>query len=146
MKATDNEIVCPHCSKLFKIDESGYADILKQVHDHEFEKQLSERLTLAEKEKKIEIELAKAKAANEFQQDVASKDAEIQSLKSRLEGSDAALKLAVTEALSAIEKERDALKAKVDANEIANKLAITEAVNHWRRQKIKSENKVDGWS
>ncbi len=142
MKATDNEIVCPHCSKLFKIDESGYADILKQVHDHEFEKQLSERLTLAEKEKKIEIELAKAKAANEFQQDVASKDAEIQSLKSRLEGSDAALKLAVTEALSAIEKERDALRAKVDANEIANKLAITEAVNIVQRERDEYRNEL----
>lgn len=142
MQATDNEIVCPHCSKLFKIDESGYADILKQVHDHEFEKQLKERLALAEKEKKIEIELAQAKAANEFQQDVASKDAEIQSLKSRLESSDAALKLAVTEALSAIEKERDALKAKVDANEISNKLAITEAVNIVQRERDEYKNEL----
>lgn len=142
MQATDNEIVCPHCSKLFKIDESGYADILKQVHDHEFEKQLKERLALADKEKKIEIELAQAKAANEFQQDVASKDAEIQSLKSRLESSDAALKLAVTEALSAIEKERDALKAKVDANEISNKLAITEAVNIVQRERDEYKNEL----
>ena len=142
MQATDNEIVCPHCSKLFKIDESGYADILKQVHDHEFEKQLKERLALAEKEKKIEIELAQAKAANEFQKDVASKDAEIQSLKSRLESSDAALKLAVTEALSAIEKERDALKAKVDANEISNKLAITEAVNIVQRERDEYKNEL----
>ncbi len=142
MQATDNEIVCPHCSKLFKIDESGYADILKQVHDHEFEKQLKERLALAEKEKKIEIELAQAKAANEFQKDVASKDAEIQSLKSRIESSDAALKLAVTEALSAIEKERDALKAKVDANEISNKLAITEAVNIVQRERDEYKNEL----
>jgi len=142
MQATDNEIVCPHCSKLFKIDESGYADILKQVHDHEFEKQLKERLALAEKEKKIEIELAQAKAANEFQQDVASKDAEIQSLKAKLQSSDAALKLAVTEALSAIEKERDALKAKVDANEISNKLAITEAVNIVQRERDEYKNEL----
>ena len=142
MQVTDNEIVCPHCSKLFKIDESGYADILKQVHDHEFEKQLKERLALAEKEKKIEIELAQAKAANEFQKDVASKDAEIQSLKSRLESSDAALKLAVTEALSAIEKERDALKAKVDANEISNKLAITEAVSIVQRERDEYKNEL----
>ena len=142
MQVTDNEIVCPHCSKLFKIDESGYADILKQVHDHEFEKQLKERLALAEKEKKIEIELAQAKAANEFQKDVASKDAEIQSLKSRIESSDAALKLAVTEALSAIEKERDALKAKVDANEISNKLAITEAVNIVQRERDEYKNEL----
>lgn len=46
-----NEIICPHCSKAFKIDESGYADILKQVHDREFDKQLHARLEQAEKEK-----------------------------------------------------------------------------------------------
>ena len=46
-----NEIICPHCGKAFKIDEAGYADILKQVRDSEFEQQLHERLELAEKEK-----------------------------------------------------------------------------------------------
>jgi hypothetical protein len=39
-----NEIICPHCDKAFKIDEAGYADILKQVRDGDFEKQLNERL------------------------------------------------------------------------------------------------------
>jgi len=43
-----NEIICPHCSKAFKIDEAGYADILKQVRNSEFERQLHERLELAE--------------------------------------------------------------------------------------------------
>jgi hypothetical protein len=130
-----NEIICPHCSKAFKIDESGYADILKQVHDREFEKQLSERLELAEKEKKIALELAQAKTSREFQKDMAGKDAEIQNLKSKLESSESALRLAVTEALSAVEKERDALKAKVEANEIANKLAITEAVSSIQKER-----------
>ena len=54
MKNEINEIVCPHCYKPFKIDESGYADILKQVHNHEFEKELHERLSLEEKNKKFE--------------------------------------------------------------------------------------------
>ena len=45
-----HEIMCPNCKKAFKIDETGYADILKQVRDKEFEKQLNERLELAEKE------------------------------------------------------------------------------------------------
>ena len=43
-----HEIICPHCGKAFKIDEAGYADILKQVRDSEFEQQLHERLELAE--------------------------------------------------------------------------------------------------
>jgi hypothetical protein len=135
-----NEIICPHCSRAFKIDESGYADILKQVHDREFEKQLNERLELAEKEKKIAIELAHAKASNEFQKDVAGKDAEIQSLNSKLESSESALRLAVTEALSSVEKERDALRAKVESNEIANKLAITEAVSSVQKERDELKN------
>ena len=46
-----HEIICPHCSKAFKIDEAGYADILKQVRDGECEQQLHERLELAERAK-----------------------------------------------------------------------------------------------
>ncbi len=137
-----NEIICPHCSKAFKIDESGYADILKQVHDREFEEQLNERLELAEKEKKIALELAQAKASSEFQKDVAGKDAEIQSLRSKLESSESALRLAVTEALSSVEKERDALKAKVEANEIATKLAITEAVSGVQKERDELKNNL----
>ncbi|KVD58694.1 hypothetical protein WI87_15580 [Burkholderia ubonensis] len=52
-----HEIICPHCGKAFKIDESGYADILKQVRDSEFEKQLHERLELAEEDKRNAVEL-----------------------------------------------------------------------------------------
>jgi hypothetical protein len=125
MKNEINEIVCPHCSKPFKIDESGYADILKQVHNHEFEKELQERLSLEEKNKKIEIELAQANAASKFQREVAAKDAEIQGLKSQLDSNESARKLAVTQALSAVEKERDALKAQLEKSEVTNKLAIT---------------------
>ena len=47
-----NEIICPNCGKAFKIDEAGYADILKQVRDGDFEKQLHERLELAEQDKR----------------------------------------------------------------------------------------------
>ena len=57
-----NEIQCPHCSKAFKVDETGYANILKQVYDHEFENQLSERLTQKEREQASELKLAKMDA------------------------------------------------------------------------------------
>ena len=53
-----HEIICPHCGKAFKIDEAGYADILKQVRDSEFEQQLHERLELAEQDKRNAVELA----------------------------------------------------------------------------------------
>ncbi|MDO8990034.1 MAG: DUF2130 domain-containing protein [Sideroxyarcus sp.] len=104
-----NEIKCPHCGKAFKIDEAGYANILKQVRDTDFEKQLHERLELAEQDKQNAIELAKTKAANESQKAAAAKDTEIQELKAKLEAGEVARKLAVSEALKSVEKERDSL-------------------------------------
>ncbi len=109
-----HEIICPHCGKAFKIDEAGYADILKQVRDADFERQLHERLELAEQDKKNAIELARTKAASESQKYAAAKDAQIQELKAKLDASEAAQKLAVTEALSNVEKERDALASELE--------------------------------
>lgn len=108
-----HEINCPHCKKAFKIDETGYADILKQVHDTEFEQQLRERLALAEQDKQNAVELAIARITGQLEKAAAAKDADIQELKARLDAGEAAQKLAVAEALSALEKERDRL-----ANEI----------------------------
>lgn len=109
-----HEIICPHCGKAFQIDEAGYANILKQVRDADFEKQLHDRLELAERDKRNAVELAQSKLASEMQTAAVAKDSEIQELKARLDAGEVARKLAVSEALSAVEKERDAL-----ANELA---------------------------
>ena len=120
-----HEIICPHCSKAFKIDEAGYADILKQVRDGAFEQQLHERLELAEQDKRNAVELAQAQVASDMQKSAVAKDSEIQALKAKLDAGEVARKLAVTEALSDVQKERDAL-----ANELAqakrDKLAASE--------------------
>lgn len=108
------EIICPSCGKAFKIDESVYADILKQVRDGEFEKQLHERLELAEIDKRNAVELARAKVATELQSATAEKDAEIQRLKSELDAGDVAKRLAVSEAQRALVRERDALVNEID--------------------------------
>ncbi|MEN9628174.1 MAG: hypothetical protein RJA10_1401, partial [Pseudomonadota bacterium] len=104
-----HEINCPHCGKAFKIDEAGYANILKQVRDDDFEQQLHERLQRAEQDKQHAIELATARAASELQKAAAAKDAEIHGLQARLEAGEVARRLAVAEALGNVEKERDAL-------------------------------------
>jgi hypothetical protein len=104
-----HEITCPHCQKAFKIDEAGYADILKQVRDREFEQQLRERLELAEQDKRNAVELATTKVTSESERAAAAKDAEIQELKARLEAGEVTQRLAVTEALGTMEKERDKL-------------------------------------
>ncbi|WP_431258806.1 DUF2130 domain-containing protein [Roseateles chitinivorans] len=134
-----HDIICPHCGKAFKIDEAGYADILKQVRDTDFEKQLHERLALAEQDKRNAVELAQAKTAGELQKAAALKDGEIQELKARLDAGEVQRKLAVSEALAALEKQaqqsaaaKDAeiqsLKAKLDAAGVTQQLAMSQAV------------------
>ena len=108
-----HEIICPHCGKAFKIDDAGYADILKQVRDADFDKQLHERLALAEKDKLKAVELAEAKMAGELQKAAAAKDSEIQTLKAQIDEAKVQSQLAVTQAISAIERERDALASQL---------------------------------
>lgn len=133
-----NEIICPHCHKAFKVDEAGYADILKQVRDHQFEEELHNRLQLAEKEKESAVKLAEATIKNALQEQLAQKDAALAKLKSEKEV-ELAQKLAQKEAEVAQLKadktnELTQLKAQLDNAKIAEKLAITEAV-----QKIEKE-------
>lgn len=137
-----HEIICPNCGKAFKIDEAGYADILKQVRDTEFDKQLDQRLALAEKDKQAAVELAMAKASSDMQKAAAAKDAEIQELKSKIDSTQVEQKLAVTTALGEVEKERDALvnklnlaDAKLGETEMAHKLAITQAINELEKER-----------
>jgi hypothetical protein len=118
-----NEIKCPHCGKAFKVDEAGYADILKQVRDSEFEQQLHDRLELAEKEKLSAVELAENKVRNEMQEAAAVKDAEILELKGKLSTNEVALKLAITEAVSAVEKEREELKSSLKQAQLEKQLS-----------------------
>ena len=126
-----NEIICPHCKKAFKIDEAGYADILKQVRDHQFEEEIKNRLNLADKEKESAVKLAEANIRNSLQEQLAKKERELAELraqkevelsqklaqkqsellqiKSQLENAEVAKKLAINEAIQKIEKERDDL-------------------------------------
>ena len=176
-----HDIICPHCSKAFKVDEAGYADILKQVRDREFEQQLTKRLALAEQDKRNAIELAMAKkqqelqeleaqlrnrdmqqqlavkqavTASEKQRDLLAtelqqlretsataaqvaesrfakeiqtltlqKEAELRDVKAKLEASGMQTKLAVTEALTGLEKERDQLRSELNQSELKHQLA-----------------------
>jgi hypothetical protein len=139
-----NEIICPNCKKAFKVDEAGFADILKQVRDHQFEEELKARLHLAEKEKVNAIKLAeanlknalqeeltkkdkelsvlKAESSNELAKKLAEKQLEISEMKSRIESAELQKKLEVSEALKAIEKERDSLANALKTKETEKQL------------------------
>ena len=128
-----NEIICPKCKTAFKVDEAGFADIVKQVRDHQFQEELENRLTLAEKEKESAVKLAEATLKNRLQEDLAKKDkelseklatkeAEIAQIKSKLDNAELQKKLSVTEAVQKIEKERDDLVNNLKSKEIESQL------------------------
>ncbi|MBO9645074.1 MAG: DUF2130 domain-containing protein [Pseudacidovorax sp.] len=128
------DIQCPHCGKAFKIDESGYADILKQVRDSDFDRQLHERLELAEQDKRSAVELARAQLASELEKKAAAREAEILALKAKLDAGEVARRLAVNEALGGIERERDQL-----AHELAQARQERESAARLAEARLASE-------
>ncbi|MDI9357725.1 MAG: DUF2130 domain-containing protein [Phycisphaerales bacterium] len=126
-----NEIICPNCKKAFKIDEAGFADIVKQVRDHQFQEELQNIRNLAAKDKENAVKLAeahirsaaqehlakkdkelaefKAKTALELNQQLNTKNTEIAQLRGAINGFEVEKKLAITEAVKNIEKDRDNL-------------------------------------
>jgi hypothetical protein len=116
-----NEIICPNCKKAFKIDEAGFADIVKQVRDNQFEEEITSRLKLAEKEKESAVKLAEANIKNSAQEQMATKDHEyaelkaqkeneLLKLKSKIDNAEVEKKLAINEATQKVVKELDELK------------------------------------
>ncbi|MDE5419031.1 DUF2130 domain-containing protein [Labilibaculum sp. DW002] len=139
-----NEIICPNCKKAFKVDEAGFADILKQVRDHQFEEELKNRLILAEKEKANAVKLAEANITNTLQKELAEKDKKLSELKAQ---SDTEL----SEKLTAKESEISEMKAMIEKAETEKKLAVTEATKEIEKErddlvnnlKIKETEKVN---
>ncbi len=117
-----HEIICPHCKKAFTIDEAGYADILKQVRDREFESALHAQMAQADREKKIAIELAESRMASGLEKEAAKQEVEIERLKAELTSAALEKQLAVTTAVSTLEKERDDLARNLKSFETEQKL------------------------
>lgn len=130
-----NEIICPHCKKAFKVDEAGYADILKQVRDHQFEEEISNRLALAEKEKQDAVKLAEANIKNSLQEQLAEKDRQLTELK-------ASSTKELTEKLSQKDNELTQLKAKIENANTEKTLAIREAIQKIEKERDQLANDV----
>lgn len=120
-----NEIICPNCKKAFKIDDAGFADILKQVHDEEFTKEIREREKIFLEDKENAVKLAEVKAKNILQEDIAKKDTELAELKSKITSAELEKKLAVSEAVNKVEKERDGLAGELKIKETEKQLLET---------------------
>ena len=120
-----NEIKCPHCGEAFTVDESGYAAILNQVRDQEFQREVDARVSLAEKSREQEVALAVTKAEEALRAQIAERDGELVNLKAQLsvQQQQASMETqiavqraeaAAKDAQVAVERERDDLLGKVE--------------------------------
>ena len=120
-----NEIKCPHCGEAFTVDESGYAAILNQVRDQEFQREVDARVSLAEKSREQEVALAVTKAEEALRAQIAERDGELVNLKAllRVQQQQASMstqiavqraEAAAKDAQVAVERERDDLRGKVE--------------------------------
>ena len=127
------DIICPSCKTSFKLDDAGFADIVKQVRDDQFSEELNHRLAIAEKEKFNAVMLAEANLKNTLQQELSKKEQEISALKSRkeleleqirakVEQAEQEKRQAVLEATRTIEKERDGLLNQLSNKEVERQL------------------------
>ncbi|MDP4806217.1 MAG: DUF2130 domain-containing protein [Crocinitomicaceae bacterium] len=119
-----NEIKCPHCQKSFNLDDAGYADILKQVRNHEFDIELEKREKEHERQRQEALKLADAQANEKLQVALRTKDTELAELRAKVSTEVAELKaqlgnfelqksLAVREAVALIEQDKNKLASEL---------------------------------
>ena len=158
-----SEIKCPNCDKAFKIDESGYNDILKQVRDDQFQKEINniKNLSIKEKETAVELALAKSKSAykqqiatNDFKfkeiiaknadqhfKDISNKRIEIERLKSAINNFEKDKELAVSNATNQIEKDLNQLKNDLKNQRIEREL-FEKTLNEKHQSEIKTKDNI----
>ena len=109
-----HEIKCPNCGTVFQIDEMDYQNVVKQIRDQEFEKEISEREKQYKIEKESAVELAKSKIEKEYQERVTEQKLEIVELKNKLVLQDKESTLTIQEALSKKESEISTLSNQLE--------------------------------
>lgn len=140
------EIKCPNCGEVFQVDESGYAQIVRQVRDAEFKKELDRRARELERSKESDLTIARMEQDKRHSRELAEKDQLIRQLQSRLADSETAKKLAVSEAVQRQAKEDggvltgkldelrekdrqlEQLRAQLSNAQTAQELAVSKAV------------------
>lgn len=123
------EIKCPKCGEVFTVDESGYAAILSQVRDDEFNKAVHEREVHMEKEKQNELKLIESKAQIDKEKSIASLNQEITLLKTQLTTQAKEKDLEKANSISNMQQEIERLKAEIASNEKDKQIAVNEAEN-----------------
>lgn len=141
-----NDIICPSCKKAFKVDEAGFAAILKQVRDHQFEEELQTRLHLAEQEKLNAIQLTEANLKNIWQEEIAKRDRELAEVKAKKE-LELAEKLAnkereLAEQIRVSESKLAQFQAQIEKANLEQKIVVQNAVQKIERERDELANTI----
>ncbi len=98
------EIKCPNCGQVFQVDESGYAQIVQQVRDREFERELQKRGQALVEAKENDFKLEKMAQEKSFGDALAAREREIERLKAEAQSAETERRLAVNEAVAEKDK------------------------------------------
>ena len=138
------EIKCPNCGEIFAVDESGYAQIVRQVRDKEFEKEIRQREKDLAEIKEGELRLARMEQKQEFDRALSSKDTEllerektIEQLKEQLSGSETRKELAISRAV--LEKERELTGKEAEIAELKSRLSNKAAESELIEQSLQKQ-------
>ena len=129
-------VKCPNCKEVFKVDDSVYTNIVKQVRDQQFQDEVSNRLTIAENEKKSAIEIAEHKLINNYQQQLADKQREIDVLTEKSK----------SELVQEVSKKDDTIKsleAKLDKIEVEKQLELSNNIKTIEKEKDQLLNNLN---
>ena len=143
------EIKCPNCGKTFVVDDSGYAQIARQVRDSEFDRALRQRERDIAEAKEKELELAQMRQKEAFDRALAEAERRVEQLKAQLAGGETEKQLAVSEAvgkqaekLAEAERRVEQLKAQLAGGETEKKLAVSEAVREKEKELSEQASEV----
>ena len=136
------EIKCPKCGEVFTVDESGYAAIIGQVRNAEFDKEVREREALLAKEKEKELSFIKTQAKMEQEQSTAALKQEIERLKAEITTVAKDKDIEKERSLNSLNQEIERLKAQVQSNEQAKTLAVASAVSEKKDELVEKDKKI----
>ena len=131
------EIKCPKCGEVFQVDESGYAQIVQQVRDAEFSKELDRREKEMREKKDSEIALSQIKSENEYNEKLNQKEQEIKTLQAKLEQAETEKKLAVSEAIQ--EKNNELSEKDLEITKIQGQLDSKDSENQLKENSLKEQ-------
>ena len=148
------DIKCPSCGKTFRIDPSSFEEILLQIKDEEFNKQIKERLILAEEDNKKALEILKRELKIQLIEQNRIKESEIQTLESKLKIADEKktnalndLKNQATNKINSLNNElvklKDEIKTQSLISELSLKNKVSEAVNNLEKENSSLTNYIE---